>query len=134
MNPQNMPNSAMPAKAEGLNPVRAKDAALPEEPSSRKTASYDRRRAASPGKTRRSRTRDISRERGSKSVEHGADDVNTRIAQLPDDSGRIGKTRIVLAGENHSIACPESHVVRIRVELGRGRVEQDDVEFGPHFL
>src|SRR5712691_8087828 len=70
----------------------------------------------------------------SKSVEYGADDANARIAQLPDDAGRIGKTGVVFAGEHHDVACPESHVLRIRAELRRRRVEEDDVELGPHFL
>src|SRR5436853_621452 len=90
--------------------------------------------ASRPGKIRCSRTNEIPVSSVSKCVEYGADDTNAHIAQLPDGAGRIGKTGVVFAGEHDDIARPESDVLRVRVELRRRRIEEDDVEIGPHFL
>src|SRR5258706_2659464 len=90
--------------------------------------------ASRPGEIRCFRTNEILVSSVSKCVEYGADDTNAHIAQLPDGAGRIGKTGMVFAGEYDDIARPESDVLRIRVELRRWRIEEDDVELGPHFL
>src|SRR5258707_5852184 len=90
--------------------------------------------ASRPGEIRRFRTNEILVSSVSKCVEYGADNTNAHIAQLPDGAGRIGKTGMVFAGEHDDIARPESAVLRIRVELRRLRIEEGNVELGPHFL
>src|SRR5690242_801739 len=119
------PKASMQYDATGLRPVRR---------------GCCRERPYTVAKGPRTRGRPAPPERGtfcsagSKGVEYGTDDADARIAELPDHAGRVGKTGVVLAGEHYRAACPESHVLGVRVELRRWRVEEDDVELGPHLL
>src|SRR2546426_8615175 len=71
---------------------------------------------------------------GSKGVEYGADDAGPRVAQLPDDAGGIGEAGMVLSGEHHHAARAEGQALRVRVELRRRRIEEDDVEINTQLV
>src|SRR5882672_6735346 len=80
------------------------------------------------------RGREHSGPRALKGVDYRTDDASARVAQFPDEAAGIGDAGVVLARERDDRAHPESHVLRIRVELRRRSIEEDDIEFALHFL
>src|SRR5258708_34937960 len=132
--PQKAPSSAMPANRDSLIALGRDDRSSCGELRSRNIAVHRRQKADSPGKIRCSRIKDILVSLVSKCVKYGTDDASARIAQFPDNVGRIGKTRVVFAGEHDDAARAECDALCIRVELRRRRIKEYDVELGPQFV